>query len=157
MRSLFRTESDYAVALPRIMLGIVFFVHGAQKVLGWFGGHGFNASLSGMTQMGIPTVFALLAIAAEFLGGIGLIVGLLGRVAAFGIFVEMVVAVVKVHGANGFFMNWAGNQRGEGFEYHLLVLAIAALIMIKGSGALSLDRLIGRPSSSEEKHRLVAA
>ncbi len=157
MRSLFRTDSDFAVALPRIVLGIVFFVHGAQKVLGWFGGRGFSATLSGMTHMGIPAVFALLAIAAEFLGGIGLIVGLLGRVAAFGIFVEMIVAIVMVHGANGFFMNWAGNQKGEGIEYHLLVLAIAALLMIKGSGALSLDRLIGRPSSSEEKRRLAAA
>jgi putative oxidoreductase len=94
--------------------------------------------------LGIPAPFAFLAIAAAFAGGLGLIVGLLSRVAAFGIAIEMVVAVAKVHGANGLFMNWLGNQKGEGFEYHLLALALLAVVLLRGAGALSLDGMIAR-------------
>jgi len=101
--------------------------------------------MNSMEHMGIPAVFAFLAIAAEFFGGLGLILGLLGRVAAFGIACTMVVAIVKVHAANGLFMNWSGQQKGEGFEYHLLVLAMTAAIMIAGSGAWSVDRALSRP------------
>jgi putative oxidoreductase len=93
-------------------------------------------------QMGIPAPLAFLAIAAEFFGGLGLILGFLGRIAAFGIMCNMLVAVVMVHGANGLFMNWAGTQKGEGFEYHLLAIAMALVIIIKGSGALSVDRFL---------------
>jgi putative oxidoreductase len=89
--------------------------------------------------MHIPAVFAFLAICAEFLGGIGLILGALGRIAAFGIACNMVVAILMVHGPNGLFMNWTGQQKGEGFEYHLLAIAIAIVLMVKGSGALSVD------------------
>ena len=95
-------------------------------------------------QLHIPAPFAFLAIAAEFFGGLGLIVGLLGRVAAFGIGATMVVAVFMAHLSNGFFMNWNGTASGEGFEYHLLAVAMATAIMIKGSGALSLDRALAR-------------
>jgi putative oxidoreductase len=94
--------------------------------------------------MGIPGVFAFLAICAQFFGGLGLIVGLLARIAAFGIAVTMAVAVLKVHLAVGFFMNWYGAQKGEGYEYHLLAVAIAILIMVKGAGALSIDRAIAK-------------
>jgi putative oxidoreductase len=87
----------------------------------------------------IPTPFAVLAIFAEFFGGLGLIVGLLTRVAAFGIGVNMLVAILAVHAANGFFVNWSGTQKGEGYEYHLLVLAIVAYLLIRGAGAFSLD------------------
>lgn len=119
------------------------FPHGAQKVLGWFGGHGFSATLDAFTgKMGIPLVFALLAIAAEFLGSLGLIVGLLTRVAALGITCVMLVATLMVHLQNGFFMNWFGNKQGEGFEYHLLAMAIGLALMIQGGGRWSLDRLI---------------
>jgi putative oxidoreductase len=90
----------------------------------------------------IPAVFAFLAIAAEFFGGLGLIFGFLTRVAAFGISVNMLVAIAAVHGPFGFFMNWTGAQKGEGFEYHLLVLAMTAFLMIRGAGAFSLDRAI---------------
>ena len=89
--------------------------------------------------MGIPAVFAFLAIAAEFFGGLGLIVGFLSRIAAFGILVNMVVAILKVHMVNGFFMNWTGAQKGEGFEYHLLAIVIALAIIVRGAGALSVD------------------
>lgn len=140
---LFKTESDLTLAALRLVLGVVFFAHGAQKVLGWFGGYGLSATMGAFThQMGIPAVFAALAIAAEFLGGIGLMAGLLSRVAALGIAINMMVAVVLVHAQNGFFMNWYGNQKGEGFEYHLLAIVLAVAVLVKGAGAFSLDRVL---------------
>ena len=142
-KNLMATQPRLSPLVLRLLLGGVMFPHGAQKALGWWGGHGLNATIQGFTtHMGIPLVFAWLAVAAEFLGSLGLIVGLLTRVAAFGIGVVMVVAVLKVHMANGFFMNWAGNQKGEGFEYHLLALAAALALMIDGGGKASLDRAL---------------
>jgi putative oxidoreductase len=142
-QKLLRTNDDPTLALLRVVLGVVFLAHGAQKVLGWFGGNGYTATMHFFTEnMHIPAIFAFLAICAEFLGGIGLIVGLLGRVAAFGIAVNMIVAIVMVHLPHGFFMNWTGTQKGEGIEYHLLTLATCAAIMVHGSGAWSLDRLL---------------
>ena len=138
------TNPNPASTVLRLVLGAVMFTHGAQLMLGWWGGYGFSATTHGFEQSGIPAVFAFLAIAAEFFGAIGLILGLCGRVAAFGIACVMAVAIVKVHAANGLFMNWAGQQKGEGFEYHLLVLAMAAAIMIAGSGAWSVDRALSR-------------
>ncbi|HVR27178.1 MAG TPA: DoxX family protein [Candidatus Polarisedimenticolia bacterium] len=147
-RKLIATDDDGAVTFLRLVLGVVFFAHGAQKALGWFGGYGFSGTIGLFTgMMHIPALFAVLAIAAEFLGGLGLIVGLLTRVAAFGIFCNMVVAVAMIHYQFGFFMNWAGTQKGEGFEFHLLVLAITVFLMIRGAGAASADRLL---SSSEK-------
>lgn len=141
------TENSFAITVLRLVLGVVFFAHGAQKVLGWFGGNGFSGTMHFFTTgMHIPALFAFLAICAEFFGGLGLIVGLLTRVAAFGIFVNMLVAIATVHGGNGFFMNWAGTKKGEGYEYHLLVLAMTFLLMVKGAGAVSADRqLSGAP------------
>jgi len=139
------TENDPALTLARITLGSIFFAHGAQKMLGWFGGYGFSGTMAFFTgQMGIPAVFAFLAIAAEFFGGLGLIVGLTARIAAFGVLSVMAVAIATVHAHYGLFMNWAGNQKGEGFEYHLLAIALALVVIIKGSGALSLDRWLSR-------------
>jgi putative oxidoreductase len=143
LRKLTATENSAAIAILRVVLGVVFFAHGAQKMLGWFGGYGFSGTMGFFTNnMHIPAPFALLAIAAEFFGGLGLIVGLLTRIAAFGIAVNMVVAVMTVHIQVGFFMNWSGTQKGEGFEYHLLVLAMTIFLMIKGGGAASVDRAI---------------
>ncbi|PYT19174.1 MAG: hypothetical protein DMG59_01525, partial [Acidobacteria bacterium] len=103
-QKLLRTSDDHVLTLLRFVLGIVFLAHGAQKLLGWFGGPGYSGAMSFFTEgLHIPAVFAFLAICAEFLGGLGLILGLLGRVAAFGIFVEMLVAVFLVHLPNGFF------------------------------------------------------
>ena len=136
---LLQTNSGVAGFILRIILAIVIFPHGAQKAFGWFGGHGFKGTMKHFTDSGIPTIFALLAIVAEFLGPIGLAVGLLTRIAAFGIACVMFVAIATVHWPNGFFMNWEGNQKGEGFEYHLLALAIAITLIIVGAGAWSLD------------------
>ncbi|WP_031500113.1 DoxX family protein [Bryobacter aggregatus] len=141
LRKLCTTANSRSLALLRVVLGGVFFAHGAQKMLGWFGGGGFSGTMSFLTDtMHIPALFAFLAIAAEFFGGLGLIVGLFTRIAAFGIGVEMVVAVALVHYPNGFFMNWSGNQKGEGFEYHLLAIAICLFLMDRGAGAFSIDQ-----------------
>ncbi len=150
MKFLFKTNNSFAPTLARLTLGIVFFPHGAQKVLGWFGGYGFSGTMNFFTQqMHIPVVFAFLAIAAEFLGSLGLITGFLSRIAALGIAVNMIVAVKLVHGANGFFMNWYGNQKGEGFEYHLLVLGLALIVVIYGAGKVSVDSAIaGKPAKA---------
>jgi putative oxidoreductase len=151
LNKLIHTNPDAAPIILRLALGVVFFVHGAQKMLGWWGGYGFSATTNAFGHMGIPAVFAFLAIAAEFCGGIGLILGLLGRVAAFGIACVMLVAIVKVHAVNGFFMNWAGQQKGEGIEYHVLVLGMTAAIMIAGSGAWSVDRALSRSGPAAER------
>jgi putative oxidoreductase len=140
MRRLLATVNDYTLTLMRLVLGVVFFLHGSQKMLGWFGGFGFSGTMNFFTsQLHIPAVFAVLAICAEFFGGLGLIVGFLARIAAFGIAVNMLVAILLVHFPNGLFMNWYGNQKGEGYEYHLLALALAIPIIIRGAGAFSVD------------------
>ena len=140
---LLSTSNDLTLTLVRLVLGVVFFAHGAQKMLGWFGGYGFHGTMGFFTQqMGIPAPLAFLAICAEFFGGLGLILGLLARIAALGIITNMLVAIVTVHTANGFFMNWSGQQKGEGFEYHLLAITLALIVVIKGSGALSVDRML---------------
>lgn len=139
------TDRNWPLTVLRLTLAIVIFPHGAQKLLGWFGGYGFSGTMGFFTQgLGIPYVFGLLAIITEFFGAIALASGFMGRIAAFGIAVTMSVAIFTVHIGNGFFMNWAGSQAGEGFEYHLLVLGISLALMIGGSGALSLDRRLSR-------------
>jgi putative oxidoreductase len=144
-KKLFQTNDDAALLVLRLLLGIVFFPHGMQKLFGLFGGPGFSGMMGMFTdKMGIPAVFAFLAIMAEGLGSLGLITGLLTRVAAFGIAVEMAVAVYMVHWQNGFYMNWFGNQKGEGFEFHLLVIAIGIALMIRGGGKWSIDRAISQ-------------
>lgn len=141
LKKIFNTQNDVGALIARITLGIVIFPHGAQKALGWFGGYGYSGTMGFFTeQMGIPALFGFLAIVAEFAGPLGLLTGLLSRVAAFGIASVMTVAIATVHLGNGFFMNWYGNQKGEGFEYHLLVLGLALIVMIKGGGKFSLDK-----------------
>lgn len=157
IRRILGTDDSSATAILRLVLGLVFFAHGAQKMLGWFGGFGFSGTMGFFTgTMHIPAPLAFLAIAAEFFGGLGLIVGFLTRIAAFGIAVNMLVAIATVHSAFGFFMNWNGNQKGEGFEYHLLVLAMTAFLMIRGAGAFSIDRLLTVADPSAAVHRSAA-
>ncbi len=142
---LLRTDDSLSHLILRLTLGIVFFAHGAQKMLGWFGGYGFSGTMQFFTQqMGIPAVFAFLAIMAEFLGSLALILGFGTRVAALGVAIVMVVAMVTTHLQHGFFMNWFGNQKGEGFEFHVLVIAIAVVLGLKGAGPYSVDGLMVR-------------
>lgn len=142
-KKIFQTNNNNAALVLRLMLGIVFFPHGMQKLLGWFGGHGFEGTMGFFTgTLGIPSLFAFLAIIAEGLGSIGLIVGLGTRVAAFGIAATMTVAAFMLQLQNGFFMNWFGNQKGEGYEYTLLVIGMSVALMIAGGGKWSLDRAL---------------
>jgi|SRR5271155_4775254 len=145
MKRLLATTNDPALTLMRLVLGIVFFAHGAQKMLGWFGGYGFSGTMGFFTSvMHIPAPFAFLAIAAEFFGSLGLLLGLLTRIAASGITMNMLVAILMVHRHFGFFANWTGEQKGEGIEYHLLVLALTIVLIIRGGGALSADRALSQ-------------
>ena len=140
---LFSTNPDWIQTIVRLILGIVFFAHGAQKLLGWFGGPGLKGTLRTMHEfIGLPVPLAFAAVLTEFFGGLGLIVGLLSRVAAIGIGVTMLSAIVMVNGRYGLFLNWFGDRKGQGYEYHLLAIALAAVIIVRGSGAMSLDRLI---------------
>lgn len=144
-RKLIQTDADRVATLLRLTLGLVIFPHGAQKALGLFGGYGFAGTMGFFTgQMHIPALFAFLAIAAESAGSLGLISGTLTRVAAFGVFCNMLVATVLVHWKVGFFMNWYGSQQGEGYEYHLLAMGLAVAVMIRGGGAASVDRALSR-------------
>lgn len=145
IKKLLATRNDLALLVLRLILGGVFFIHGAQKALGWFGGHGLSGTLNFFTQnMGLPLLVAVLVVAAEFLGAIGLIVGFLTRLAAAGIFAVMVGAIAMVHLKYGFFMNWFGAQAGEGIEYHLLAIAIALALVLGGGGMASLDQALSR-------------
>ena len=145
LQFLFKTKDSTAPLIARLALGLVMFPHGAQKMLGWFGGYGFSGTMGFFTEkMHIPAGFAFLAILAEFAGSLGLLVGALSRVAAFGIGTVMAVAILTTHATNGFFMNWYGNQKGEGFEYHLLAIGLALIVMIHGAGKASIDALIAR-------------
>lgn len=145
MKALFQTDDAWSSLVLRAVLGIVMLPHGAQKLLGWFGGFGFAGTMGFFTeQMHIPAVLAFLVIMAESFGSLGLIVGFLTRVAAFGIACIMVVAIAMVHWPHGFFMNWFGKQAGEGFEYHLLALGIAIVVMLDGGGKWSADQVIAK-------------
>jgi putative oxidoreductase len=142
LKRLMGTSNDVAFTTLRLVLGVVFLAHGSQKMLGWFGGFGFHATMALFTHMGMPAPLALLIICTEFFGGLGLVLGLLTRIASLGVAGLMIGAIFMVHLPNGFFMNWMGNQKGEGVEYHLLVLAMAAALLLRGGGAFSLDRAL---------------
>ena len=144
-KKLVQTNDDTAMLVLRLFLGLVFFPHGMQKVFGWFGGSGFSATMDIFTsKAGFPAALAFLAIMAESLGVVALIAGFFTRIAALGIGVNMIVCALGNHVKNGFFMNWMGTQKGEGFEYHLLAVAISAALIISGGGKWSLDGLIDR-------------
>lgn len=141
--ALLSTERTAVLTVLRIALGIVMLPHGLQKTIGAFGGHGFTGTMGYFTSTGIPAVLAFLVIAAESAGAIALLTGFTTRIAAFGIFSTMVVAGF-MHKANGFFMNWTGTQKGEGFEFHILAAAVALVLVVGGAGRASVDRLLSR-------------
>jgi putative oxidoreductase len=142
---LIATDDGWPGLLLRLTLGIVIFPHGAQKLLGWFGGGGFGGTLDAFSQYwGVPAFLTVLVIIAEFFGALGLITGFLTRLSAIGVGCVMLGAVYLVHWGNGFFMNWGGNQAGEGFEYHLLVLGMVITLLVTGGGRFSVDRALSR-------------
>jgi len=140
LRRLVHTREDALPFVLRITLALVMFPHGAQKLLGWFGGLGFDGTIGAMRSgLGLPPWVTVLIMITEFFGSIALLLGLLTRVAALGIAALMVGAIALVHAQHGFFMDWYGAQQGEGFEYHLLALGSALALMMGGGGALSVD------------------
>ncbi len=140
-KRIINTQALIPPAITRISLGCVIFIHGAQKMLGWFGGGGFSNTMHNFTEGGYMSyITALLVILIEFFGSLMLIFGALTRVAALGIFGLFIGITYNVSLANGFFMNWSGNKKGEGFEYDILVMGMALALIIAGGGCLSVDR-----------------
>lgn len=141
MNKLYSTNSaNWSALIARLVLGIVVFAHGAQKLFGWFGGYGFEGTMAYMTgQAGLPYIVALLVILIESIGALMLIAGFLTRFAAIGVFGLFTIIMVQFHSAPGFFMNWSGTQKGEGMEYFLLLIGLALILIITGGGKASVD------------------
>jgi putative oxidoreductase len=140
---------NFGLLLLRIALGTIFILHGGQKVLGWMGGPGLEGWVGFMGKMGVPAFMAYLAAFAEFLGGMGVFVGFLTRIAAFGIGSVMVTAIITVHWKNGFFLNMMCDPaKGHGYEYALALLAMSLCLIFSGAGKVSLDALCWRKKSS---------
>ena len=138
------TTDSSPLAILRIALGLVIFPHGAQKLFGWFGGYGLEGTLGFFASLGIPTVLGILGILAETAGAVALVAGFMTRLSAFGIGLTVGMGALLVHAKNGFFMNWSGTQAGEGFEFHILIVAIAVALVIGGAGRWSIDRALSR-------------
>jgi putative oxidoreductase len=144
-RRLVATDARWPSAIARLTLGLVMFPHGAQKMFGWFGGYGFAGTYGFLTtKAGLPGVLAAAAIIVELTSAVLLIVGALSRLGALGITAMMIGAIVTTHLPHGFFMNWGGDKTGEGFEYHLLAIGLALVVLVGGGGALSIDRAFMR-------------
>lgn len=144
LRRVLATNGDRTGTLARLSLALLVFPHGAQHALGWFGGYGFSGTHGWMTKtLGFPSAAAALAIVTEIVAPFALVMGLAGRVAALGV-VGIMLGAISTHASNGFFMNWFGALAAgqEGFEYHLAVIALAAVVLLEGSGALSADRAV---------------
>jgi putative oxidoreductase len=145
MKTLFQTDEAWSSLILRVMLGLVLFPHGAQKLLGWYGGFGFSGTLGFFTgTMHLPWIVAFLIIIGESFGSLGLLMGFLTRFTAASVTVIMLGAIAMVHWPNGFFMNWFGKQAGEGFEYHLLVIGMSLALLIAGGGKWSVDGAIAK-------------
>jgi putative oxidoreductase len=142
LRTLTRTPDDFVLTIIRVVLGVVILPHGLQKLFGWFGGGGVAGTQQYLESLGLPGFLVYLMILAEVGGGLALIVGFLGRLGALGIALVLLGAVFTVHIDVGFWMNWTGQQQGEGYEYHLLALAMCTVVVLRGSGALSVDRAL---------------
>jgi len=140
---LFSTTDNWAGFVLRLTLGLIMFPHGAQKMLGMFGGYGYKETVAYFTEtMKIPYVIAFLVIIIEFVGSIGLLVGFSSRLWSAAFIAVMLGAIITTNYTHGFFMNWFGNQQGEGYEYHLLVIGISLALLIIGSGKYSVDSFL---------------
>jgi putative oxidoreductase len=156
-RALLCTLPDPSIAFVRVVLALIILPHGAQKLLGWFGGYGWDGTLAYFVSLGIPPVFGILAILAETLGALALLLGLFGRLTALAIAVNMLVAALLVHAQFGFFANWFGNQAGEGIEMLLALAAMSLVIVWRGSGAWSVDGALTPTTASHAPSLLRAA
>ena len=143
LQKLFATNDSITPTIVRLTLGAVMLPHGLQKTLGWLGGYGFSGTMGFFTNtLGLPWIVAFLVIVTESFGAISLLLGLATRVWAAALIALMLGAISMAHFENGFFMNWYGAQKGEGFEYHLLVIGMALALVISGAGKLSVDRVV---------------
>jgi putative oxidoreductase len=142
-KAFLRTDNSPAQLFIRIALGAVILPHGAQKVFGWFGGQGMEKTLQAFAAMGFPTWATGCLMVVETLGAVLLILGFITRLWALGIGVSISICMYLNHLQHGFFMNWFGAQKGEGFEYHLLVIGICVALLIRGGGMISVDRGLG--------------
>jgi len=141
---IFKTYPSWAPIFARLTLGIIFFAHGSQKLLGWFGGSGWSGTIQFFEQSGVPAFLAILLIITEFFGGIAIILGLFTRLAALGLTIAMIVAIYKVHLQNGFFLNWFNvPNMGHGIEYNLALIGLSLSLLVWGGGNLSVDQAIG--------------
>jgi len=140
MEVLVATSPSWAITVVRVTLGVIFFAHGSQKVFGWFGGYGLKGTTGYFVSTGLPLVVAYAVCFFELLGGIGLVLGLLTRLAALAIITVMTGAIARVHWPHGFFINWElAAGKGHGFEANLAFIAMAVACVIAGGGAFSLD------------------
>ncbi len=139
---LLRTRNDCSLAVIRITAGCVMLPHGMQKMFGSFGGAGFSGTIHNFGLRGFAAPLVVLVILAEFFGALGMIFGLLSRIGALSIAVDMAVAAITTTSHFGMFINWSGKQKGEGMEFQFLMIAMAVAIVIGGGGALSIDRAI---------------
>jgi putative oxidoreductase len=146
MSPLFRTTPDPVATMVRLTVALVLFPHGAQHVLGWFGGYGFHGTFGWMTgTLGFPAALTVIALVTELAAPFALLLGAGGRIAALGV-IGLMLGALSTHVANGFFMNWFGTlpAGSEGFEYHILMIALAAVVVVRGSGAWSVDGILAR-------------
>ncbi len=144
VKALVATDNSPAQLLIRLVLGVVIFPHGAQKVFGWFGGPGYAATVTAFSAMGFPFWAIIMLMVSELGGSLLLVLGLYTRIWALTIGTAIAICLKMNHLQHGFFMNWFGQQQGEGYEYHILVLGIALALVLQGGGMLSLDRVLAR-------------
>lgn len=149
------TDDDAGTAIGRIALGLVMFPHGAQKVFGWFGGHGLSGTVGFMGELGIPGWLALTASLVELVASLMLITGALTRLAALGIAAIQATAVVLVHAPYGFFMNWGGDRAGHGYEFQLLALGLCFVLLARGGGFASVDARLTKQWLSRHRRSFV--
>lgn len=148
LKKLLQTNAaDTTAFIIRVVTAVVIFPHGAQKLLGWFGGYGYSGTMGYFTDsLNIPYILGLLVILLESVGALLLIAGLGTRIVSSGLLIVMLSAFLMVHINNGFFMNWFGNQNGEGAEYFILIITLLALSVIKGGGKFSVDNALAKRS-----------
>lgn len=149
---------NLTLLISRVIVGTVVLGHGVQKLFGWFNGYGFDGTMGFFTEsIGLPYILGLSIIITETFGMLALIAGFFGRIISASLILIMVGAIFTVHGQFGFFMNWGGTLAGEGYEFHLLVIVLASVTLINGSGAYSLDHLLFKKKRTETNQTYASA
>jgi putative oxidoreductase len=151
-------KTDLSLLIIRVTLGAVIFAHGAQKMFGWFGGYGFEGTMNYFTgTVGVPYLVGLLVILGESFGALALMLGLFGRFMGVSMFIIMFGALYFDHAQHGFYMNWFGNQKGEGYEFDILTFGLSLAVVINGSGVFSLDHYLFKTKAVNENKTVISA